>query len=131
MAQARDDRSLGELFGDLVRETGTLVRQEVQLAKVELSQNAADAGRGIAALLVGAAVVYAGLLALIAAAILALGETGLPWWGAALAVGLVVVIVGALLLARAREALKVSNLVPTQTVETLKEDREWAKEQIT
>lgn len=130
MAQPRDDRSLGELFADLVRETGTLVRQEVQLAKAELSRNAAEAGKGVASLVVGGAVVYAGFLALIAAAILALGQAGLPWWLSALVVGLVVAAVGALLISRARAALRGANLVPTQTVETLKEDREWAKERI-
>lgn len=130
MAQPRDDRSLGELFGDLVRETGILVRQEVQLAKAELSRNAAEAGKGVASLVVGGAVVYAGFLALIAAAILALGQAGLPWWLSALVVGLVVAAVGALLISRARAALRGANLVPTQTVETLKEDREWAKERI-
>lgn len=132
MAQPRDDRSLGELFGELVRETSTLVRQEVQLAKAELSRNAAEAGRGVASLVVGGAVIYAGLLAMIAAAILGLGEAGLglPWWLAALVVGIVVAAIGALLVSRARAALKGANLAPTQTVETLKEDKEWAKEQI-
>ncbi len=65
-----------------------------------------------------------------AAAILALGEAGLPWWLSALIVGLVVAGVGYALVARARTALKQADLAPRQTVETLKDDREWAKEQI-
>jgi len=131
MAQPRDDRSLGDLLSELVQESSTLVRQEVRLAKAELSQNAAEAGRGVASLVVGGAVIYAGLLAIIAAAIVGLGQAGVPWWLAALLVGVVVAAVGGLLVARARSALQASNLVPQETVESLKEDREWAKEQIT
>jgi len=82
-------------------------------------------------MVVGGAVIYAGLLAIIAAAILGLGQAGLPWWLAALIVGLVVAIVGYLLISQARKALQGSSLMPRQTVETLKEDKEWAKEQIT
>jgi hypothetical protein len=131
MAQPRDERSLGELLSELLQESSTLVRQEVQLAKAELSQNAAEAGRAIASMVVGGAVIYAGLLAIIAAAILGLGEAGLPWWLAALVVGVAVAVVGALLVSRARSALKEANLAPSQTVESLKEDREWVKEQVT
>jgi len=130
MQSGRDDRSLGELFAELAQETGTLVRQEVELARVELGQKASRLGRDIAALAVGGAVAYAGVLALVAAAILALGEAGLPWWLSALIVGIVVAGVGYALVARARTALKAADLAPRQTVETLKEDREWAKEQI-
>jgi putative superfamily III holin-X len=78
MRDGRDDRSLGDLFADLVRELGELVRQEAQLAKAELRQNATQASRAIAALVVGGAIVYAGVLALLAAAILGLGQAGLP-----------------------------------------------------
>ncbi len=130
MAEGRDDRSLGELFAELARETSTLVRQEVQLARVELTQQATRIGRDVGALLAGGAVVYAGFLALIAAVILLLGDLGIPWWLAALLVGVVVAGVGAILVARSLAALKRVDMVPRRTVETLKEDREWAKEQV-
>ncbi len=130
MQAGRDDRSLGELFAELAQETSTLVRQEVELARVELSRNATRIGRNVASLVVGGAIVYAGFLAIMAAIIVALGEAGLPWWLSALLVGVVVAGVGAGLVARARTALQQANLAPRQTVETLKEDREWAKEQI-
>jgi len=129
MAQGRDDRSLGELFAELARETSTLVRQEVQLARDEVSQQVARVGRNIGALVAGGAVVYAGLLAIIAAVILLLGDLGLSWWLAALLVGVVVAGIGAALVARAITALKQTDLVPHQTVETLREDQEWVKEQ--
>lgn len=130
MRDGRDDRSLGDLFADLARELGELVRQEAQLAKAELRQNASQAGRAIAALVVGGAIVYAGVLALLAAAILGLGQAGLPWWLAALLVGIVVVVIGAIVTTRARAALQTTALAPQQTIETLKEDRAWVNEQI-
>jgi len=53
MAQLRDERSLGDLFSDLSRETTTLVRQEVQLAQSELTQSATEVARGIGMLVAG------------------------------------------------------------------------------
>jgi hypothetical protein len=131
MAQLRDERSLGDLFSDLSRETTTLVRQEVQLAKAELTQSATEAARGIGMLLAGGAVAYAGLLFLLLAIVFGLIQAGWDAWLSALVVGLVVVAIGAILVLRARESLKPANLAPRRTVETLKEDQEWAKEQIT
>jgi hypothetical protein len=131
MAQLRDERSLGDLFSDLSRETTTLVRQEVQLAKAELTQSATEVARGIGMLVAGGAVAYAGLLFLLLAIVFGLIEAGWDAWLSALAVGVVVVAIGAVLVLRARESLKPANLAPRRTVETLKEDQEWAKEQIT
>jgi hypothetical protein len=131
MAQLRDERSLGDLFSDLSRETTTLVRQEVQLAKTELTQSATEVARGIGMLVAGGAVAYAGLLFLLLAIVFGLIEAGWDAWLSALAVGVVVVAIGAVLVLRARESLKPANLAPRRTVETLKEDQEWAKEQIT
>jgi hypothetical protein len=131
MAQVRDERSLGDLFSDLSRETTTLVRQEVQLAKAELTQSATEAARGIGMLVAGGLVAYAGLIFLLLAIVFGLIEAGWDAWLSALAVGLVVVAIGAILVLRGRESLKPANLAPRRTVETLKEDQEWAKEQIT
>ena len=130
MAQIRDERSLGDLFAELTRETSTLVRQEVQLAKAELTESATEAGRGIAMLLAGGAVAYAGFLALLAAVILGLWEAGLTGWLAALIVGVVVGAIGIIMVIRARNNLTPAHLAPRRTVETLKEDAKWAKEQI-
>ena len=66
---------------------------------------------------------------LLAALVIVLGTVGVPWWLSALLVGLVVVGVGALLIMRGRDALKQADLTPRQTIETIKEDAEWAKEQ--
>jgi len=130
MAQLRDERSLGDLFAELARETSTLVRQEVQLAKAEVTESATNAGRAIAFLLAGGAVAYAGFLAVLAAIILALWDAGLEAWQAALLVGIVVAVIGIFLVMRARDTLQTTVLVPRKTVATLKEDQEWMKEQI-
>jgi hypothetical protein len=130
MAQLRDERSLGDLFAELARETATLIRQEVQLAKTELTESANEAGRGVAFLLLGGAVAYAGFLALLTALILGLWDAGMEGWQAALLVGLVVAIVGGFLVMRARDTLKASSLAPRRTIASLKEDTRWAKDQI-
>lgn len=131
MAQVRDERSLGDLFSDLSRETTTLVRQEVQLAKAELTQSATEAARGIGMLVAGGAVAYAGLLFVLLAVVFGLIEAGWEPWLSALVVGLVVMAISAVLVMRARESLKPANLAPRRTVESLKEDQAWVKEQIT
>ncbi len=128
MQQSRDDRSLGELFAELAQETSTLVRQEVNLAKTEMSQKASRAGRHIGILAAGGAVAYAGLLAILAAVIVLLDNV-MPLWVSALLVGLVVAVVGYLLVRRALDALKREDFAPRETMETLKEDQRWAKEQ--
>jgi len=130
MGGGRDDRSLSDLFAELARETSTLVRQEVQLAGSEMSQRASQLGKPIAAIAVAGAVAYAGFLALVAGVILLLGEAGLPWWLAAVLVGLALAGAGYLLVQRARATLKQADLVPRRTIETLREDGAWAKEQI-
>jgi hypothetical protein len=123
-----DDRSLGELFSELSQETTTLIRQEVQLAKTEMSQKASRVGKDVGFLAAGGAVAYAGLLAIIAGVIALLG-LAIPLWLSALLVGVVVAAVGYFLVRKGLDALKQEDLAPQQTMETLKEDKEWAKDQ--
>jgi hypothetical protein len=130
MAVRGEERSLGELFGDLARDTGTLVRQEVELAKTEMTQKASRAARDVGLLAAGGLVAYAGFIGILAAIVLGLVAAGLDPWLAALLVGAVVAAVGALLVQRGLSALKREELAPRQTVETLKEDAQWAKEQV-
>jgi xanthine/uracil permease len=128
MAQSREERSLGDLFGELSRQTSTLIRQEVTLAKTEVSQKASSVGKDVGMLAAAGAVAYAGFLAVLAAIILLLAGP-LPNWLAALIVGLAVIAVGGLLYQRGRAGLKQDSLAPRQTIESLKEDAEWAKQQ--
>lgn len=122
------DRSIGELFAELASETGTLIRQEIALAKVELTQKASRVGRNVGALVVGGAIGYAALLSLITAAILLLSIV-MPPWGAALVIAALTGILAAVLISKALAALKHTDLTPRQTAETLKEDAQWAKQQ--
>jgi hypothetical protein len=126
----KDERSLGELFGDLARDMGVLVRQEVGLATTEITHSATTIAQHVAMLAVGGLVAYAGLLAILAALIIGLAMAGLNWWQAALLVGAVVAVVGALLIQRGLNALKHTDLAPHQTLTTLKEDTQWAKDQM-
>ena len=125
----KQDRSIGELFSELANETALLIRQEVALAKVELTQKASRAGRNIGYLVLGGAVAYAALLALLATIVILLADA-MAWWIAALIVAVLVGIVAAVLISKAWSALKNMDVAPRQTVETLKEDAQWAKQQM-
>jgi uncharacterized membrane protein YqjE len=125
----KQDRSIGELFSELASETGLLIRQEIALAKVELTQKATRVGREVGYLVLGGAVAYAALLALLAAIIILLANF-MPSWVAALVVAVLVGIVGAILISKALANLKKTDVAPRQTVETLKEDAQWAKQQM-
>ncbi|MGH7087646.1 MAG: phage holin family protein [Stellaceae bacterium] len=123
------DKSLGTLFSDLAREAGRLIRQEAALARAEVVSGIGQAGAGAAYLAVGGALLYAALLAFMVAAGFALGLV-LPGWAAALIVGGVVLIVGGILLLIGRSNLAARNLMPQRTLSTLREDAQWAKEQM-
>ena len=124
-----ENKPLGDLFGDLATEMGNLVRQEVALAKVEMTQKAKRVGKNVGYLAIGGAVGYAALLAVIAAVIILLDRV-MPAWGAALLVGVLVGGISWLLISKALTALQETEITPRETVETLKEDAAWMKQQI-
>jgi uncharacterized membrane protein YqjE len=124
------DRSIGELLRQLSEQTTRLVHQELELAKAELTQKGKQAGAG-AGLVGGAgALGLAALGALAACFILALNAI-MPAWLAALIVAVVYGAIAAFLALRGRDKVKQATpLVPEQTIETVKEDVEWAKTQL-
>ena len=124
MQERSDDRSLGELFSELTRQMTTLVRQEVELARTETTAKVSRIVQNAALLAVGGAVIYAGVLALVAAAIFLVATLGVPGWVSALIVGALLVIVGFLLVQRGLSALRADDLAPRRTIETLEEDAE-------
>ena len=124
-----EERPLGELFSDLATETSNLVRNEVALAKVELTSKANKLGKNIGSLAIGGAVAYAGLLGVGAGVIMLLGRV-IPNWLAAIIVGLVVGGIAWLMIGKAMTALRNVELKPEETVESLKEDAQWIKDQI-
>jgi hypothetical protein len=128
MTERHDDRSLGELLGDLGTQVTTLVRKEIELARTEVTDRASAAGRDAAMVGLGGALVYAGVLGLMAAVVLGLIEAGVEPWIAALLVGVIVAAVGGALVARGRSGLTTTELKPRRTIETLQDDAEWLKE---
>ena len=126
---ATEERSFGDLFSELAAETGTLVRQEVALAQTELTQKATIVGKNVGFLVVGGAVGYAALLAVLAALIIGLANF-IPAWASALIVGIVVGVVAFLLISSALKSLKETELTPLETFKSLKEDAEWLKNQV-
>jgi high-affinity Fe2+/Pb2+ permease len=130
MDAQRDDRSLGQLFGDLTRQMGTLVRKEIELARTEMTTRATTVGRDAAMLGAGGALAYAALLVALIAVALLLIDIGLTPWLAFLIVAAIVGAIAAVLIQRGRAELQRAQLAPRQTIETLKEDAEWAKQQV-
>src|SRR5262245_49410235 len=124
-----DPRSLGELFADLTRDTRALLQQQIQLAKVELAQNASRMRGSVMLIAAGGLIAYGGLLAIVAAVVLGLIAIGLAAWAAALLGGVVLAGVGYALLRAGLAALHPRDLAPQQTIETLKENAQWLKTQ--
>jgi hypothetical protein len=124
------DRSLGELLKQLSEETTRLVHQELELAKAELADKGRQAGAGAGMFGGAGAIGLAALGALTACFILALNAV-MPAWLAALIVAVVYGIVAFVLVRRGQAKLRQATPpVPTQTIETVKEDVEWAKTQM-
>ncbi len=124
----QDDRSLGELMGQLTSDLSTLLRQELELAKLETKEEVQRAGRA-GGILGGAAL--AGLLTAVMVSF-ALAAFLDNWMHTALAfliTGLLWASASAVLAARGRRQLRQVRPVPEQTMETLKEDLAWARAQ--
>lgn len=130
MPELREERTLGELFGRLTQDMTLLVRQEVQLARAELSEKVSQVATNLVKVVAGGMVAYVGGLALVAALVLALHELAhIAPWVSALIVGAVLAGVGYFMLQGGLRDLKRVDLSPRRTVETLKDDVQWAKEQ--
>jgi hypothetical protein len=125
-----DERSISALFGELSQDVALLVRQEAQLAKTEMQQKLSRVTTDLASLATGGIVALVGGLALTAALILLLVDpVGVEPWLAALLVGAVLAIAGWVMLQRGLKDLKRTDPTPRRTVESIKEDIQWAKEQ--
>jgi drug/metabolite transporter (DMT)-like permease len=125
MQNRTDDRSLGELLAELSRETGVLVRKEVELATTEMSTKLKTAGTHAAVVAAGGALAHAGLLVLMAAFVIGLAELGVPAWLSALIVALAVMLVGYVLVNQGLTKIRSTSITPVQTMETLKENATW------
>jgi uncharacterized membrane protein YqjE len=124
------DRSIAELLKQLSNETTTLVQQELDLVKAEMSEKAKEAGKG-AGMFGGAGLFGLGAFGALTACIIALLATAMDTWLAALIVTAVYgAIAGVLALIGRRKLQEAAPPKPEQTVETLKEDAQWAKTQM-
>jgi uncharacterized membrane protein YqjE len=121
-----EGRSVGELLGEVTGDLSKLMRQEVSLAKVELKEEAAKAGKASGLLAGAGAVGYLVLVFLSLALMFALDNVmGVGW--AAVITAVILGIISAVLFVVGRDKFKQVNPKPEQTVETLKEDVQWAK----
>jgi uncharacterized membrane protein YqjE len=120
------EQSIGDLLKQLSQDTSTLVRQEMALARAELTEQGKRAGTG-AGMLGGAGV--AGLLTLgaLSATIIGVLDTGMPFWLAALIVTVIWAAIAGVLALQGRNKIKEATPPAPQTVETVKEDVRWAK----
>ncbi len=130
MPALREDRSIGELFGQLSQDMTLLVRQELQLARAEMSDKISRLTTNLISVGAGGFVAYLGGLALVAALILAIRDlANISLAVSALIVGAVLAIAGYMMLQKGLKELKRVDLAPRRTVESLKDDVQWAKEQ--
>lgn len=135
-AANRDNRSLASLFSELTQEISALVRQEVALARAEISEKVGQVGTGIASLAAGGMIVLIGLFFLaqalvfgVAALLQLVVSAETAAWLAPLLVGLVIALIGWALISKGRSNLAASNLAPRRTAESLQRDTEFAREQ--
>jgi uncharacterized membrane protein YqjE len=127
-SSASDGRSLGQIVSDVSTDLSTLFRQELELAKTELKEEAGKAGKGVG-MLGGAGVAGHFVLFFLSFALLLLLDRWMPAGLAALIVALVWGVVAAVLASMGRKALKEANPQLPKTQQTLKEDAQWAKAQ--
>ena len=123
-----DSRSIPELISGVVTNLQNIVRSEIQLAKTEMREEAVTAGKGAGMLLAGALIAFYALGLFLLAAVYALGST-MSDWLAALIVGLVVAAVAGALIMIGKSRLEDFNPKPEQTIDSVKEDIEWVKQQ--
>ena len=134
----QEHRTLGALLREFMEEGRDLFKQEVTLAKTEASEKASLLGKNVGYLAAGGAVAFAGALVLLGALSVLLTRifenagmsSAVATWLGPLAVGLVVTIVGAVLVSKALKTFKDGSLKPELTIQSVKEDKEWAKQQL-
>lgn len=122
--------SVGSLLSTVMQELSSLVRNEAELAKTEMSEKTHQAMAAIAAIAIAGAVLFGGFLALLAAAIFLLNEVLPPDttpWLSAIIVGGVVTLIGFIMLTAGLKKIKAQNMMPTRTINSLQTDKAFAK----
>jgi len=127
-------RGLGELIRELATGSADLLRAEITLARLELTAVASDVGKGTLQVALGGVLLLLGTLSLASGLVLLAGDQWVPrdmYWLAAFVIMLITGGLAAWLARKGLSQLAPSRLAPAQTLETLKEDREWLKQQLT
>lgn len=130
--------TLPTLLRDLRDETTTLLRQEVALAKAELKENASRMGSHATQIAIGGFVAYAGVIVLLIGLGLLIGsllvraglDRDLAQWLAPTLVGIIVALVGWGMVSKAKNAMGHDDLAPKQTIETMRENKDWAQHKL-
>ena len=133
-----EESSIVYLLKKLRDDTSTLVRDEISLAKTEITEKIASTSRNVGYLAAGSLVAYAALILILQGFSFLLGGLFFSWGlGEAsaallgfLIVGAIVGAIGAFLIVKALDTLKKEPLTPTKTAETLKEDKEWVQSKV-
>jgi len=132
---ASDPRSINDMIKELRDQTTTLVREEVALAKSEMSEKVSRITRNGGYLIGGAIIAFAGLVVLLLAVsaglyvgLVAAGvSNAVAGWLAPLIVGIVVVAIGYGMISKAKNTLQNESLVPSRTADSIREDAQWMK----
>ncbi len=127
MATLPESRSIGELLRDLASDSTALVRQELALAKAEAQEKLHQSVAGGSMVVMSALLAFAGLIILLHAAVYGLEKAGFEPWLAALIVGGVVVVIGLLLVQKARHDLTAQSLTAGRTAVNLRKDLNLVK----
>jgi Putative Actinobacterial Holin-X, holin superfamily III len=125
MTERGDSRSLGDLVAELTNELSRLVRQEMELARRDVSSRLSQAGRGAGMVAAGGSLALGGLLVVLAAIVLALAAAGLDSWVAALIVGVGTLGIGYLIVKAGLTRVTRTSIVPAGAIESIKEDAKW------
>jgi len=124
-----NDGGIAALLAGLLKDLQELVRGEVKLARTEIQEDLSHAGRGVAMLAAGALVGLTGFIFLMLAVTYALNKR-VEMWIAAGIVGVTLAVIAAIAASMGRKQLSAGSLKPTTTIESIKEDKEWASQQI-
>lgn len=122
------ERGVGDLVKELSSQVSTLVHQEVELAKAEMSEKGRKAGAG-AGMFGGAAVAGLATVGALTACLILVLALAIPAWAAALCVTVLWGVIAGVLALRGRDRMRdMGTPVPEKTVETMKEDVRWLKD---
>jgi hypothetical protein len=126
-----DNRSVGELLGDMVNQVTQLFRKELQLARAEMGEKVSEAGSAVPGIAGGGALAFGGMILLLLAAAAGISRLfGLEAGWGMLIVGVLAAVIGYALVRGGLAKLKATNLTPHRTAEQLARDAQAAKEQV-